>query len=88
MRSKNGDRFFFTHKNQEGSFTKSGRSTLMSRTLAGIICDNTNIFAVPANVFRITPPNAFINCIDTPSLNIASLIENLESKYINLFQQR
>ena len=78
--TKDGDRFFFTHKNEAGSFSTKAREMLIDRTLAGIICDNTNILAVPANVFRITSPNAFINCIDTPSLNIASLIENLESK--------
>merc|ERR1712156_1250090 len=41
LRSKNGDRFFFTHRNQAGSFTRDAGQTLINRTLSGIICDNT-----------------------------------------------
>ena len=75
-RSKDGDRFFFTHKNQKGSFTKSARETLKSRTLAGIICDNTGITAVPSNVFMVTEKSNFINCNDTPKLgDIQALLE-------------
>ena len=75
-RSKDGDRFFFTHKNQKGSFTKSARETLKSRTLAGIICDNTEITAVPSNVFMVTQKSNFINCNDTPKFgDIHALLE-------------
>ena len=71
-----GDRFFFTHKKEIGSFTKKARKTLINRSLAGIICDNTAITAVPANVFLVTPSSDYINCEDTPSLgNISSLLE-------------
>ena len=75
-RTKDGDRFFFTHKNENGSFTKDARKTLINRSLAGIICDNTAMTAVPANVFLVTPSSDYINCEDTPSLgNISSLLE-------------
>ena len=67
-RSMIGDRFFFTHINEKGSFTKSARTTLINRNLAGIICDNTNISAVPRNVFSIIPSTEFINCDETPKL--------------------
>ena len=70
-----GDRFFFTHKDQSGSFTKSARTTLINRTLAGIICDNTDIMAVPSNAFLLTPKEQFINCDQTPKLeNIPELL--------------
>ena len=54
---------------QSGSFTKSARTTLINRTLAGIICDNTDITAIPANAFLLTPKEQFINCDQTPKLN-------------------
>ena len=69
MKSKSGDRFFYTHTSQNGSFTKSARAILKKRTLAGIICDNTDISAIPANVFLMTHKNNFINCTDTPKLS-------------------
>merc|ERR1711910_291168 len=43
---KDGDRFFFTHKNQAGSFT--------SKQLKEIICDNTDITSTRENVFLLT----------------------------------
>ena len=64
-----GDRFFFTHKDQSGSFTKSARTTLINRTLAGIICDNTDIMAVPFNAFLLTPKEQFVDCDQTPKLD-------------------
>lgn len=73
-----GDRFFFTHTGQSGSFTKAGRSILVGRTLAGIICDNTAITKVPANVFELTDPSAFIPCSQTPTLNSAQVEELLK----------
>ena len=68
-KSLKGDRFFFTHKDQVGSFTRQGRRNLLRRTLAGIICDNTDIARIPANVFLLTDPDDFINCDDTQALN-------------------
>ena len=67
-RVKDGDRFFFTHQGQTSSFTKDGRRTLVSRTLAGVICDNTNISATPSNVFLVTDPSNFVDCSKAPSL--------------------
>ena len=67
-RSLKGDRFFFTHKQEAGSFTRQGRRHLLRRTLAGIICDNTDITHVPKNVFLLTSPENFISCDDVPHL--------------------
>ena len=73
-----GDRFFFTHKGQTGSFTKEARATLISRTLAGVICDNTGITQVPVNVFLKTDPADFIDCNQTPKIgDTAVSIEEL-----------
>ena len=75
-RTKDGDRFFFTHRGERGSFTKDGRKMLIERTLAGIICDNTAITQVPSNVFLVTNSANFINCSETPKLSdIKELLE-------------
>ena len=75
-KTMDGDRFFFTHKNQAGSFTKRARKALINRSLAGIICDNTDLTAVPANAFLVTPSSDYIKCENTPSLgDISSLLQ-------------
>ena len=79
MRSKNSDRFFFTHKNQAGSFTRQGRQILINRTLAGVICDNTDIAAVPENAFALTDQSKFISCDDTPKIDKEDITELLKN---------
>ncbi|TRY74903.1 hypothetical protein TCAL_04779 [Tigriopus californicus] len=65
---KEGDRYFFTHSEQAGSFTPDQRSNLLTRTLRDIICDNTRIPEVRSNVFDATTP--FQSCTCSNSLNI------------------
>ena len=40
---KTGDRFFFTHKDQRGSFNQEQLRQIRSRRLSDIICQNTDI---------------------------------------------
>ena len=49
-----GDRFFFTHDNQIGSFSSTQLSQLRKRTLRDIICENTEIVKTRENVFLLT----------------------------------
>ena len=51
---KDGDRFFFTHKNQAGSFTSTQLKEVRGRRLREIICDNTDITSTRENVFLLT----------------------------------
>ena len=77
MRSKDGDRFFFTHKNQPGSFTKSARNLLINRTFAGLICDNTDLTSVRGNVFLLK--SDFIDCENkAPQLELDDISNLLE----------
>ena len=48
-----GDRFFFTHKDQPGSFTTSAQRHIMDRKLSDILCDNTSLEKVKSNVFKV-----------------------------------
>merc|ERR1712241_1115059 len=79
LRSKNGDRFFFTHRNQAGSFTRDARQTLINRTLSGIICDNTDITRVPEDAFKLVSRNQFISCDDTPKIDQGDIRQLLRS---------
>lgn len=55
MRSKYGDRFYYSHGNQAGSFSPEQLKEIRKITMAKIICDNSDgIREVPLNVFR--PP--------------------------------
>nr|XP_040563711.1 peroxidase mlt-7-like [Lepeophtheirus salmonis] len=48
---RDGDRFFFTHYGQSGSFTFEQIKSIRKRTLSQIICDNTQIKRVPISIF-------------------------------------
>ena len=51
------------HTGQRGSFTEAGRNNLKQRKLGHIMCDNTDITAVPENVFLLEKDiNKFIDC--------------------------
>ncbi|XP_059099165.1 chorion peroxidase-like [Tigriopus californicus] len=65
---KYGDRYFFTHANQAGSFKPYQISNLLQRTLGDIICDNTRIESVRKNVFLVESP--LKRCTDRNQLEI------------------
>lgn len=73
-----GDRFFFTHTGQTGSFSQSGRQMLINRSLAGVICDNTAIQKVKQNVFELeSASNPFVECSTIAQLtDVNTLIGN------------
>ena len=51
---RKGDRFFYS---QPGQFTSDQLNDLMRRTLADIICDNTNITSTPGKAFITGSPS-------------------------------
>ena len=78
-RVKEGDRFFFTHKDETGSFTTAAKEIFLSRTLSGVICDNTAITSVPRDAFVYTSTDKYEDCSTTIKLdesNIAELLKN------------
>ena len=50
-RLKDGDRFFFTHKNGASRFSPTAQQAIMNRKMSDIICDNTNVESVPTLAF-------------------------------------
>jgi len=49
---KIGDRYFFTHLNQAGSLSAEGFASIRKRTMRDILCGNTGIKELQANVFK------------------------------------
>ncbi|XP_037518159.1 chorion peroxidase-like [Rhipicephalus sanguineus] len=67
-----GDRFYYEHGGQAGSFTPEQLRTIRETTLAKIICENTRVgIRVQRNVFR-TPNSGepIVNCNDLPDINL------------------
>ena len=75
---KDGDRFFFTHKGQAGSFDTTAQREIMRRTLADIICDNTDIAETSEDVFKLN------NAATNPYKSCASQTNELRLANINL----
>ena len=77
-RTMEGDRFFFTHSNGSAGFGINAKELLMSRTLSGVLCDNTGIQKVPIDAFRYTSTENFIDCSKTAKLDndMAELLKN------------
>ncbi len=50
---KYGDRFFFTHRNQAGSFTLNQLQSIKRRNLGDVICENSDIERTTVNVFKV-----------------------------------
>ncbi|XP_040574499.1 salivary peroxidase/catechol oxidase [Lepeophtheirus salmonis] len=71
---KYGDRYFFTHSNQIGSFTDSQIQNIRTRNLGQIICDNTDIKRVKANVFKLN--SDWITCPNVSTLNVKTFIQS------------
>ncbi|QQP38454.1 Peroxidasin -like protein [Caligus rogercresseyi] len=68
-RSKSGDKYFFTHTGEIGSFSKQQVENLKTRTLGQIICDNTDVQRARKNVFRLN--SDWLDCPQSSTLNLA-----------------
>ena len=78
-RTKEGDRFFFTHRgsNLNGvGFQRDARKILVSRTMSAIICDNSNITKVPQNVFTLG--SSTVDCSETAKIDESNVAELLK----------
>jgi peroxidase len=64
-RTKFGDRFFFTHSGQAGSFSPEQVREIRKRTLGDIICSNSAVESTTRNVFKMpSPENPMLHCND------------------------
>ncbi|XP_077547847.1 peroxidase-like [Haemaphysalis longicornis] len=68
---KYGDRFYFEHGYQAGSFTPEQLESLRETTLAKIICENTGIKTkLQKNVFRLPSRGKKVDCEDLPDIRL------------------
>ena len=68
----NGDRFFFTHKEdgtkKEKGLSKTERTQIQSRKLSDIMCDNMDIESINQDVFQ--SKSQLINCKQRTKLSL------------------
>eukprot|EP00092_Neocalanus_flemingeri_P003871 GFUD01004168.1.p1 GENE.GFUD01004168.1~~GFUD01004168.1.p1 ORF type:complete len:424 (+),score=61.01 GFUD01004168.1:976-2247(+) len=67
--SKFGDRFFFTHKDQAGSFTNQQLGTIRARTMRDIVCQNSKSPMIRMHAMEIRPDEKLIPCNESESIN-------------------
>lgn len=78
-RTRFGDRFFFTHGNQPGSFTLEQLREIRKRTFGDIICQNSAVEMTTKNVFKMPgEDNRMIYCNDPSrsSFNVDVFLNN------------
>ena len=63
-----GDRFFYTHQHEAGSFSFSQLNQLRKRTLRDIICENTELTRARENVFLLEG-----NMVDCTTVNFLDI---------------
>ncbi|XP_071035495.1 chorion peroxidase [Parasteatoda tepidariorum] len=68
---KYGDRFFFEHGGQAGSFTPAQLREIKKITLGKLICQNSNIDRIQARVMLYNSNrNPVVNCNDLPEMDL------------------
>lgn len=75
---KFGDRFYYEHGEQAGSFTPDQLQQLRAASLSRIICDNTNIERIQRRVLRLQhiPGNPEVPCDRIPSIDLSHWADN------------
>ncbi|KAL0832124.1 hypothetical protein ABMA28_001591 [Loxostege sticticalis] len=62
-RTRSGDRYFYTHTDEAGSFSKRQLAELRRATLARLICDNAGVTAIQKDVFQApSDSNPIVSC--------------------------
>ncbi|CAH0399183.1 unnamed protein product [Chilo suppressalis] len=70
-RTKSGDRYFYSHTDEAGSFTKRQLAEIRRASLARLICDNTGAVTIQKDVFQ--PPsqsNPTLYCEEIKKVNL------------------
>merc|ERR1711962_1656645 len=85
-RLRDGDRFFFTHRSDEGNSVRSlgpsAKGSVLKRGLASVLCDNVDadilkMHKVGQNPFKMNESSDFrpINCRGTHGFNFAKIVK-------------
>ncbi|CAL1288908.1 unnamed protein product [Larinioides sclopetarius] len=69
---KYGDRFYFEHTGEAGSFTAAQRSSIKQTSLSRLLCDNTYISKVQLNSMLLSSQsNPQVSCNDIPRMDLS-----------------
>ncbi|XP_075976370.1 salivary peroxidase/catechol oxidase-like isoform X2 [Anticarsia gemmatalis] len=72
-RTKAGDRYFYSHVDEAGSFTKRQLAEIRRSTFARLLCDNTGINTVQRDVFQpASDSNPLVSCEEIKAVNLAA----------------
>ncbi|XP_015278580.1 PREDICTED: thyroid peroxidase, partial [Gekko japonicus] len=76
---RDGDRFWWENSNV---FTNSQRHELRKYSLSRLICDNTDVTALPLDVFMLGKfPEDFQSCEDIPNINLEAWQETFQQEF-------
>ena len=82
-RMMSGDRFFFTHgsKNQAVGLPDRSKQAILKRTLAHIICDNTDTKIIQKNAFKKkSKTNHEVDCGSIEALDLEEIVKDIKGK--------
>ncbi|XP_023933908.2 peroxidase isoform X1 [Bicyclus anynana] len=72
-RTRNGDRYFYTHSGESGSFSKRQLVELRRASLSRLLCDNTDIRSVQKDVFQpASESNPIVPCEEIKKVNLVA----------------
>ncbi len=73
---KDGDKFFFSHTGIPNSFTNKQYLAISQRSLADILCDNTDFDETPTDAFKLSSDcNPWRPCSDRIELDVGLFLE-------------
>lgn len=78
-RTKAGDRYFYSHMDEVGSFTKRQLAELKRVSLARLLCDNAGINSIQRDVFQ--PPSAtnpIVSCEEVKKVDLEAWQDTVE----------
>ncbi|XP_026731939.1 peroxidase-like isoform X1 [Trichoplusia ni] len=70
-RTKTGDRYFYSHQEEAGKFTKRQLTELKRASLARIMCDNAPFTQIQRDVFEpVSESNPLVSCEEIKRVNL------------------
>lgn len=70
-RTRAGDRYFYTHVDEAGSFTKRQLSEIRRVSLSRLLCDNAGFTKVQRDVFQVpSESNPLVSCDEIKKVNL------------------
>ena len=75
---KNGDRFYYENGPSETSFSLDQLDEIKKVSLAGLICNNYDLFKIQSNPFKNeSPNNTIVDCLKlTNQMNLNKWLNN------------